>query len=420
MIARGPAICYIGSSLPKRSETFVYRELFGLRQAGYEVAAATVHAPDSGLGEDRLDILAAEAVGIYGPGVFPLVLDSLGACIAYPKQVLWTLGRALVDMAVELGRKGPAAALRVGVQYLAACALAQRLRCRGIVHIHAHMAHVPTTIAMYAASVLGCSFSFTGHAADLFRDRSLLPEKLRRASFVCCISLWHREFYSGMVERSDVEYPVVRCGVDAETSASAGDRVPGTSFRIVSIGRLVPKKGFDLLIEAAEYLSRSGLAVSVLIAGDGPEEQRLQQRALESPIAADICFAGSVDNCAVPAILASADCFVLACRTSDDGDRDGIPVVLMEAMAAGIPVVSGDLPSIRELISDGVSGLLVRPENTANLAGAIRHIADDTEFAQSLARNGILRVQSEFSAAINIQRLVSIYISMGIHARDAV
>jgi glycosyltransferase involved in cell wall biosynthesis len=405
-------ICYVGSNLPKRSETFVYRELFGLRDAGLSVLAATVHPPERSLGETRLDKLADEAIPVYGSGFRQLILDATRACMRSPYRAIVTAAQSLHDAISECLRTGPRAAGKILIQSIAGLALAERLHGRGVTHLHAHMAHVPTTIAMFAASMLSCSFSFTGHAADLFRDRSLLPEKLRRARFVSCISNWHRQFYQEICARPDCDYPVIRCGVPLGETSSPNAPDPQGVFRILSLGRMVHKKGFDLLIQASELLSKRGLGVRLTIAGDGPEWEALRTLAKTTTIAKDIHFAGPVDNKAVPALLAESDCFVLACRTAIDGDRDGIPVVLMEAMAAGVPIISGDLPSIRELIQDGVNGKLVLAEDVAAIASAMEAIAKDAAYSQALAQTARTTVESEFSISVNTQRLSSIYQGM--------
>jgi len=392
-------VLYLSSVLPKRSETFVYKELLGLRRLGVDVAAASLYAPEANLGEKELEHLAAEVVTVYPGGMGRLLRDAAAWFFRHPLRAGATLALAKWDAlaARDLRLKDRP---KVVIQGLAGLALARRVEAAGITHVHVHMAHAAATVGMYAARALGVPFSFTGHAADLFRERCLLAAKLRRAAFVACISEWHRGWYRTIVDRPDGEYPVIRCGVDVppEPTPPSAPR----ELRLAGLGRLVPKKGFDILIEACRRLSDAGEKFSFAIAGDGPELDRLKSLAAGLPVR----FPGAVANRDVPALLAETDLFVLPCRVSGDGDRDGIPVVLMEAMAQGVCAVSGDLPTIRELIRDGESGCLVAPGDPAALADCLSRLAAGPELRHRLAAGGRRRVEEEFSSQKNLDRML--------------
>lgn len=398
-------VLYLSSQLPKRSETFVYREVLALRAAGMPIAVATLHPPEQALGEARLDALAAEAIPVYGAGFARLLVDYAAERLRHPLRstaVMWGAWRDALAADDVCGR----ARLKVPVQALAGLALARRVRPLGVAHIHAHFAHAPATVAMYAARQLGVSFSFTGHAVDLFRDRALLRIKLRRAAFVSCISEWHRAFYQGLVPRPDAEYPVIRCGVDTAEFAPIPGLVRAEPV-LLGVGRLVPKKGFDLLIEAAARLRAKGRPVQVRIAGGGPESERLAALVLERGLSASVALLGDQANAAVRNLLKQADVFVLPCRVSADGDRDGIPVVLMEAMAAGICVISGDLPALRELVEHGRTGLLGEPGNLDALICNIEQLLDCPGLRAELSAGGRHRVEEEFSTRVNNMRIMN-------------
>jgi glycosyltransferase involved in cell wall biosynthesis len=383
-----PHILYVGAVLPKRSETFVYREVLGLRDAGVSVSVASVHPPEQGLDDPRLDALSHQAVVAYRPGL----AGRLKVGVEAFKQSLWRPPRGLFETR-------PAYWPKYVYQSEAGYALAHRLKDRGITHVHSHMAHVPTTVAMHCAEALGVPFSFTGHAADLFRDRSALKTKLQRAAFVACISHWHRGFYDELVPRPDGEYPVVRCGVDVEhfKPVDAGERKG-----LLTVGRLVRKKGFDLLIDAMAKLEHHA---TLTIVGDGPEHDALQQQINRLELGERVALVGAKANREVRAMMQRAQAFVLPCRVAEDGDRDGIPVVLMEAMASGLAVISGDLPTIRELVEHERTGLMVQPGGVNALAIAIDRLASDHSFVSQLAAAGRRRVVDEFSLAVNLGRL---------------
>jgi glycosyltransferase involved in cell wall biosynthesis len=262
---------------------------------------------------------------------------------------------------------------------------------------------------MYAAGQLGIPFSFTGHANDIFQRRALLAKKLRRAAFVACISQWHREFYESIDATDAEKYRVIRCGVDwtprGDSDSPSGAIARANVFRLLTVCRLVEKKGVDTLLRAMAICRRSGLDCRLTVAGDGPDRDRLKKISLEAGVDGSVQWLGAVDNERVRRLLGACDAFVLACRNDSSGDRDGIPVVLMEAMACGVPAVSGDLPAIRELISDGQTGLLAPGDDAEALAERLRRLAVDGELRRRLAEAGRQRVEQEFSLDLNIDRL---------------
>ena len=292
-------------------------------------------------------------------------------------------------------------------QGLAALALARRVRSLGITHIHAHMAHVPTTIAMYAARQLGIPFSFTGHANDIFPNRTLLREKLERASWVNCISNWHRTFYQSIFSREDADYPVVRCGVDTK-QYEATSPPNKQALEVLSVGRLVEKKGMDVLIRSAGVIAKNGgPQIRVRIAGDGPQMDELKALVDVLPDGTDVELLGETDNDTVMQLMSEADVFALPCRVARSGDRDGIPVVLMEAMARGRCVISGDLETIRELVEHQLSGIMIPPGDEVVLTEQLIALAQDRDRVDTLGMNARKRIEEEFDLTLNAERIRS-------------
>lgn len=398
------ALLVVGARLPKRSETFVYREVFGLRERGMKVLVASVHKPERGLGEDRLDRLAEEAIGVYGMGGYRLLWDAWLGLVGDVLRTFRTVISTTLEWVGEGGWK-TARGWRVFLQMLGGLALAHRVKGLGVGHVHAHMAHVPSTIGLVAARQLGVPFSFTGHAADLFRDASLLSSKLKAAAFVACISEWHREYYRALWPRGDGVYPIIRCGVDIP-ELSLKER-PDQSLVVMAVARLVPKKGIDLLLRAIALLECEGLSLRVAVVGDGPERVNLRTLCDGLGIAGVVDWVGALPHREVCNKLREATVFVLPCRVDRDGDRDGIPVVLMEAMAVGVPCVSGNLPAVRELIEDGETGRLVKPDDVLELKEAIGEMLRDADLRRRCAMQGRRRVEEEFSSNVNLPRFVA-------------
>ncbi len=410
MSAPAPRVLYIAPKLPTLSETFVYRELLALRAAGVDTHAASVHAPGRGLGDPALEALADEAFTIYGAGPGTMLAGAMREVVSHPVRATGTLLRAAIDALtasdLPLGRRP-----KVLYQALGALRLASWARAAGITRIHAHMAHVPTTIAMYAARQLGVPFSFTGHANDLFPQRGLLRQKLERAAFTSCISHWHRAFYREVAGVPEAKLPIVRCGVDVPSEPPS--RANAGELRVVAVGRLIPKKGFDLLIDAIAGMRDEGRGVRCSIVGGGPEQERLRAQIDRLRLADRVELLGSKPNRDTLEQVDQADLFVLPCRVDTSGDRDGIPVALMEAMARRVCVVSGDLPAIRELIDHERTGLLVTPGDAGALAQAMTRLIVEPDLRLRLADAGRAWVSEEFSTPVNTRRLLA---AMGIQS----
>lgn len=386
---RKSAIAYVAARLPTLSETFVYRELMGLRGRGRTIVPVTVRQPIGPFGDARLDALAEEAVRVYSGRT---ALSLLPAFASKPAAFLRAIGDA-----ASADLDGAKARAKFLFQAWMGLATAWRLKGRDIGHVHAHLANTPATVALYLARGLDARFSFTGHANDLFVHREALKFKLTEADFVSSISGWHQGFYERIA--SGGLRPVIRCSVTVPDYAEGGANV-------VAVGRLVAKKGFDLLIRAFARLDRPGIRLR--IAGDGPERAALIALAEAEDIADRVDFLGAKPHAEALAVIRSGAIFALPCRTSATGDRDGIPVVLMEAMAAGKPVIAGQLETIAELVEDGTSGLLVPPDDVEALTEALRRLVDDPEAGKAMGLAGRRRVEEEFSDTINWDRLEAV------------
>lgn len=399
-------VAYLGATLPVLSETFVSNELLAVRSLGCEVTAASVFPPKGDLSDAALRQLALDAVVVYNRRTW---LRAGMEMLTHPLRSLSTLTMALGD-SLGSGAGSMHIRLRCAPQAFASLGLARSLRGYRIAHIHAHMANTPTTIAMYAAAQLGVPFSFTGHANDLFVHRSLLGQKLRRCKFVACISRWHQDLYREILPVSDEKLPVVRCGVNTSRAVAAMHPRTGP-IRVVSVGRLVPKKGFDVLIDALAQLPAAP-AWTCRIIGDGPERNNLRSLIDSHGLEQRITLTGPASNDQVLAALDEADMFALPCRVDPQtGDKDGIPVVLMEAMAAGRPVISGDLPAIRELVMPMETGMLVEPGSAGSLAAALSLMMSDNALRCRLAEQGRQHVVSEFDRTDNASRLTRLFAS---------
>jgi colanic acid/amylovoran biosynthesis glycosyltransferase len=395
-------IAYVAGQFPLRSETFVYREVRELRRRGHEVVCVSLHPPIAPPAD--AEDLNHGRIDVYGRHRTATLAAAAAEIVRHPLRSLATFVRACVD-ALRGDASGVKARLILPLQAIFSLGLARNLRSRRVRHIHAHFAHAPATLAMYAAAQLGVPFSFTGHANDLFQRRILLRTKLRRASFVSCISRWHRAFYREQLDRDDEVYSIIRCGVD---TAAFAPRLPvaGDRLNVLTVCRLVEKKGVDTLIKACHRLDPAGESWRLQIAGDGPQRDELERLVDTLHVRNAVTFLGAVENDRVRELLSTADVFALPCRIDSRGDKDGIPVVLMEAMAAGLAVVSGDLDAIRELIEHRRGGLLVPATADAGpLADALAAMRIDPTLRASLGHEARRRVEEEFDLRVNVDRL---------------
>lgn len=397
-------ILYVGSRLPSRSETFVYREVLALRELGWPVLIGSLRRPFNLDDDARLAQLGREAHVAYSRTLFRLPLVAL----RYPTGVIRVLRDALSK---EAG--SPKLRARTMAQGLAGLCLAHKLRHEGIQHVHAHMAHSATGLAMYTAIALEIPFTFTGHAQDLFVSSQGLKVKLARAAGVAAISHWHQDFYKRMNPKIH-RAPVIRCGVDTSHFAPTAKRETDEII-ILAVGRLVPKKGFDHLLNAMGKIRQRGSLrkrIQLIIAGGGPEKKRLELLLTDLGLQGHVTLLGEQANERVRALMREADIFVLPCVEARDGDRDGIPVVLMEAMACGLPVISGDIAPIRELVRDQETGVMVPATDHNALANALLALISDDDLRVRLGKEGRAMVEAEFSQAVNIDRLTHFFKSI--------
>jgi glycosyltransferase involved in cell wall biosynthesis len=306
---------------------------------------------------------------------------------------------------------------------LLALALADRvLRAPDIRHLHAHFAHDTTTITWLAARMTGLTFSFTAHAKDIYahrmNPRGLLRRKLRAATFVVTCTEANRLHLETLADGTPVHLlyhglndDFVRFDdSDVEIASTEGE------FRILGVGRLVRKKGFDVFVAACGALDRSGLDFSAAIAGEdddvgegGSVGEQLRRQIETLRLTERVALLGRTGQRELYGHYRAADVCCLPCRVLDNGDRDGIPNVLLEAMSCGVPVVSTPVSGIPELIDDGVNGLLVPPDDPEALASAVRKLHDDPALARRLAEAGRRTVRQKFDGNGSARRLAELF-----------
>ena len=397
-------IAYLELELPALSATFIYEELLGLERRGVPVRPFTVRRPlRPAVGQEALTLRTQV---LYDRPALVLALGALFALPSFGDRAVKALGWLARDM-VSVGLHRPIA-WKLAFQCLVGARLARALLRDGCTHLHVHFAHTPAQIAMYASAFSGVPFTIMAHANDIFERGLLLREKAQRALKLLTISHYNLA-YLRSVGVADDKLAVVRCGVSfaPRTSIPAFESKP--RYRIGTLCRLVEKKGVDDLLRALVLLRGAAWQVELSIAGDGPLRSELERLVSELRLQDCVQFVGAVGHAAVTGWLHSLDVFVVACKKDSNGDMDGIPVVLMEAMSQRVPVVSTRLSGIPELVVHDSTGLLASPADPASLAHELRRLFDSPGLRSRLADAAVRHVQAEFGQELNLDRLLGYF-----------
>jgi glycosyltransferase involved in cell wall biosynthesis len=298
--------------------------------------------------------------------------------------------------------------------FLRAGAIADSILTAGnIRHLHAHFCHGATTMAMFASMLSNLPFSFTAHAKDIYLPKlnpgDLLPIKLRRAKFVVtCTGANHQHLQE--VSSQSAPIHTIYHGVDTTRFAPSLDRPAPMIPTILSVGRFVEKKGFPFLIEACRIIRKHGIPFRCRIVGEPDEQTDLVQGLIRRyGLEHEVSIEPGVTQEELRTIYQEATAFVLPCHVVDNGDRDGIPNVLAEAMASGVPVISTSVSGIPEIIVDRHNGLLVAPRDPVTLAKAIEELLVDSDFRYSLAHAGRETICRIFDSSQTTKQLFDLF-----------
>lgn len=394
---------YVVHTYPSVSHTFVVREVRGVRKAGGRVETFSIHHARSGdvlSGVDREE--AARTDSVLPPQPRRLLGAHVHALLRSPAAYFRTL-------AYGLSHSPPGLRSRVWQVFYFAEAIVvwSYARRKGIHHLHAHLGNVAADTCWLAGHYgnlaepdAGWRWSFTMHGPTEFFavERFNLARKVAAADLVICISDFCRSQLMGISDPVHwAKLRVVHCGVDLDRYPY---RLPDTDgLAVLCVGRLVPEKGQVLLLQAVEKLVRDGVDVRLTLVGGGPRLASLEAEAGRLGILDRVSFPGPVSQDEMPAMFASHNVFCLP------SFAEGVPVALMEAMAAGLPVVTTRVAGIPELVEDGITGLLVPPGRADAVGDALRKLADDPSLAARLSRQGRQAVEASFDAEVAAQQL---------------
>lgn len=392
-------LAYLFSRYPVVSQTFCDSEMLALEDRGVPLVVGSLNPPPDSFRHARLDVLRAEVIYPPPPPVLRRVPE------AEPED--WATLRPLI--AEHDRRYGNS--FKAETRARNALAFARAFRRRGVRHVHVHFANRATHTALFLAK-LGFPFSFTAHAKDFqvgLGSDDLLREMADAATAVIAVSEFSRDLLATICPAAAGKIFRVYNGITPESfpSAAPGARAAGDPLNILSIGRLVPMKGFCDLIDAVARLRDRGLAAHLEIVGTGPDEAALRGKVSDLSVGDRVTFSGPLGQDAIKARLAAAHVFALACRRDREGGTDILPTVIMEAMAAGLPVVSTDFVGIPEMVIPEKTGLLVPPDSPAQLADALARLAGDPPHAARLGDAGRSLCLERFSLDLTTPQLAA-------------
>lgn len=395
-----PRLAYLTSVYPAVSHTFIQREIEALRTMGFEVETCSIRKPASSHltgPEERV----AEARTFY-------VLDSVRHFTTLPMALMTALtrpGRLLSALMLGWRTAPPGAkgSLKQIAYFAEALILARHLKQRNNDHLHNHFASSSCNVTILASALSGVPYSFTLHGpSDLFEpEKWCLREKINGAAFVACISHYCRAqamLFSDPAHWSKLR--IVHCGVDPELYDRPRPTRPEEPVELLFVGRLARVKGLMVLLDALQLIA-PGTAFRLTIVGDGPERALLEQAAL--PLGPRVRFTGYMSQQDVAEQLTRTDIFVLP------SFAEGVPVVLMEAMAARVPVIATQVAGVSELVEDGQHGLLVPPGDVRTLADRIEELSADPGRRRQMGAAGREKVCAAFDMRQEAARIGALF-----------
>jgi colanic acid/amylovoran biosynthesis glycosyltransferase len=391
-----PRVGYVLKVYPRFSETFIVNEILAHEAAGAEIEIFALRPPIEGRFHEQLARVRAPVTYLAHQG--------------QRASELWGQVRAAAAADPGFWERLAPAQHEDFHDVAQALALAELARARGITHLHAHFASVATTVTRLAARLTELPYSFTAHAKDLFHE-AVDPRDLRRkladAAAVVTVSDYNVSHLRAHFGATATSVRRVYNGLDLARFpfAAPSGRLP----RIVAVGRLIEKKGFEVLVDACALLRDQGRSFECLIVGAGEGRAALEAQIDWRSLARQVSLLGPRPQGEVAALVQSGAAFAAPCVVGGDGNRDGLPTVLLEAMALGTPCVATDVTGIPELIATGVSGLLVAQRDPVALAQALARLLDDEALRLRLAAAARRRIEADFDSAQTSAALRAIF-----------
>lgn len=408
-------LAYILGTFPSLSETFILDEIIGLKRKGVDVMIFALKRGNDKKYHERAKTLVEKT--IYRPS-FTFVEQWKMLFLFFLQHPIMFFQLLLVMF--KSYKKTPLTLLKLYRNLPCALYFSELIKYASAQHVHAHFAYIPATITMIISRILDIPFSFSAHAWDIHANRSNLKEELLSARFVITCSEQNRfTLLKRYGEELSCKILKIYHGINLEywNNRPEMSRLKGEKrrmsvhriWRLMSVGRLIEKKGFDFLIKACALLKGNRVKFHLDLIGEGKERRALEKLAKSLGIEDEIAFIGALTHEELKQYYFSADIFVLPSVVAADGDQDGIPNVLLEAMAMGVPVISTRVSAIPELIKDGETGILARERDDKSFCEAIIKVINSGELRSNIIDNARLKVKEEFNLQDSVDKLYSLF-----------
>ncbi|MHB1928845.1 MAG: glycosyltransferase [Acidimicrobiales bacterium] len=404
-------VAYLTKRFPRLSETFILDEILGLEAAGVPLRLYAVAHPGEETVQPDVARVKSQVAYLRAPGGWRQSSREVAATVAAHARLLRRSPQRYLGVVAYIARKRRH--LSTMRNFAQAGRLALLLEADGASHLHAAFAHGPASVAHFVHLLTGLPYSFSAHAKDIYVSApDLLARKVGDASFVLTCSQSAADAMAAFAGPDAAKVLLAHHGVDTRRFAPH----PGTGraldplspLRVLAVGRLVAKKGYPVLLEALAALTAEGRPVSCTLIGAGPDRAELEAMAGRLDVSSLIRFLGSRTHQQVADSYREADVFVQASVVLANGDRDGIPNSLLEAMASGLAVVASDVAGIPEVVVPGC-GLLVPSGDPAALAAALGHLASDPALRSRLGSAARRHVVSSFDRTACAQAIAPLF-----------
>ncbi len=393
---------YVLKKFPRNSETFILNEVLALQRAGADVTVFSLNRPDDGVFHRGLADLKRPVVYLLGrsPTQWPQVLKQNWPLLDRRKEQLWDQFSDLVD------------GDRIDMWSIMSWGLdmALQIKKHGIQRLHAHFATIAAYVARAAHTLTDIPFSVTCHAKDIYRE-GVTGERFRAllspADFVVTVCEANKRFILDQHGGGALDLRVLYNGVDV-AAFHPKSRQPSAEPTILSVGRLVEKKGFHILFDALATMAQDGFRPRCDIIGDGEDSEKLQAQVRTLGLT-NVHFLGMRTQDEVRAHMATATVMALPCIVGADGNRDALPTVLLEALASGLPILSTPVGGVEEIADFGRAGVIVPPDDVPTLAKELTRLLRDPARLAAFAKAGRARAEQCFDLATNVGKLLSWY-----------
>ncbi len=408
-MSTGPLrIGYVLKRFPRLSETFILNEMLELERQGVEIEVFSLFKPPA---EERHALLAnLKARVTYLPT--SQSVEQMTVKVGVTERV--PVASLISDTEFDASMPGKVAAEKAAIIYKAAT-VALLAKANNLQHLHAHFGSDAATVALMASRLTGLPFSFTAHAKDIYHtyndeisDSRMRRAKINEAAFVATVSEFNKRHLSGIVGKQNAaRIHRLYNGIDLDRFQFRNEGRDMAT--ILAVGRLVEKKGLTHLVEACHILASRSVVFQCDIVGDGPLQQALTEQIAKAGLAGKVRLLGPRRQEELIQLMQTATLMALPCIVTDSGDRDGLPTVLLEALASGLPCVSTTVSGVPEIISNGESGMLAEPGNALQFADAMQKLLGDQTMRLRFAHNGRSKAERDFSLVCNAATLRDLF-----------